>query len=202
MVPPRSRKRPRPASESAVAATHPPVMLPELPVSALRRYVRRYALPVAEPMSLVGYLGSGLAGAQSESSRAQRRSTPDAARAVVQSHLRAGTIREGDTVAEFLYALEHRREAFKLNFGELHRDNTRALSESVRHVVHDFDEREQQFERQDDDDERDPEDAEHDSGDTSKPVYPPPQLDAVHGAPPLDAAAPQLAHLAAAAHPL
>lgn len=143
MVPPRTRKRARPAADAANAAPPAHTPHPELPVSALRRYIKRYGLPVNEPVSLIGYLGSGRVGSHSASSSKSHRSTPQEARAAVETHMRSGTVREGDTIAEFLYALEHRREAFKLNFGELHHETGTTLNDSVNTVVTEMDEQHQ-----------------------------------------------------------
>lgn len=139
MPPARTRKRGRAAAQETVVKPAENVsekvkQPPELSVQELRKYIRRYSLPINEPMSFHGYIGSGNVGKDSISSRTHSRSTYLDALAAVTDHLKRSTVKEGDTIAEFLYTIQHRKESFKLNFGQTHKEGDQRLEVPVQEI--------------------------------------------------------------------
>lgn len=100
-----------------IAIPEVPHELDEQAVGALRKYIKRYSLPVNTPMTLEGFLLRGPAGLNSESGNNAERSVYGDAAQAVNDHLRGGLIKEGDAIAEFIYAITNRNSELKLQFG-------------------------------------------------------------------------------------
>lgn len=130
MANPKPRRRGRPQAEPEPAPAPkglPPLKwVPERSVSPLRRYIRRYDLPVPSPMTFQGFLLGGPAGAHSQTvlrsdihkRRVPRKIVADA----MTEHLQSGMIREADAIAEFVYTVQTSEREFKLRLGDTPRD--------------------------------------------------------------------------------
>lgn len=78
----------------------------ELPLESVRRYITRYNLRTRPPMTFCGFLCQGSVGKHTVSGKRNSRSTYKEASTAVKEHLRAGVIKEGEAIAEFIYSMQ------------------------------------------------------------------------------------------------
>lgn len=90
------------------------------PVSTVRKYIQRYNVQSKEPMTVQGYISQGTVGKHSITGKLRNRHRGEYFRSLDVMHARMAdqTVKEGDTIAEFLYSLSHKDDEFKLPFGE------------------------------------------------------------------------------------
>jgi len=100
----------------------PPKSAADQPVGPLRRYIKRYDLPLASPMTFPGFLLYGSVGKHSATARREHRVPRRVAVSAVMEHLQAGVIKEADAISEFLYTVEHKDNEYKLHLGETPRE--------------------------------------------------------------------------------
>lgn len=87
-----------------------------LPLTALRKYRARYNLPEPSPMTPEGFMLGGSVGKRTWSSKHLTRGTRNELTKAIEDHFAAEPIKETDTIVNFVYAVKHKDDVFKLNF--------------------------------------------------------------------------------------
>lgn len=93
-----------------------PVNFEALPLASLRKYRRRYNLPEPCPMTCEGFMLGGSVGKRTWSSKHSHRGTRNELTKAIKDHFAAEPIKETDTIVNFVYAVKHKDDVFKLNF--------------------------------------------------------------------------------------
>lgn len=93
-----------------------PLDFETLPLEALRKYRTVYRLPVRCPMTTNGYMLGGTVGKRTWSYKHLQRAPKREVAEAIKEHFLAESVRESETIVDFVYAVQNKDKVFKLQF--------------------------------------------------------------------------------------